>query len=576
MSKEQQYEQQVHEKSGLNIDYGKLAQRTTRMLRCRMSLILICLIVAGCGAKTASTARKDTPFPRSATLGTEEGLSRTTLRRGMPGEPRTLDPELADDEFSFQVVRDLYEGLTAEDPAGHIVPGVAQSWTVDESGTVYTFHLRANAKWSDGTQVSASQFVNGLRRAVDPRTASGSAALLDEITGAAAIIAGRLSPRHLGVSAVGQNSLQIRLVRPTPYFVQILSQPIAAPLRFNANLPNYAPNPAVTDGPYILENRAYGAHIDLRRNPYYWDSAHVAIPKIRYLISDGESTELREYLAGEIDMTYAIPMPDLPRLLSEDHADVQMEPILATFYLALNLFEPRIRGNAYLRQALSMSIDRRLIAQKVMLGVRPAFSYVPPGVENYAPPEYQWSKWSRSKRIQEAQRLLGLAGYSESHPLHLRVYFNNDETIRRVMIAIAANWKQNLGISVEMISDEFRVFLVRRKDHDRWDIARYGWTADYDDAASFLEVFTSGSTENDSGYTSVSYNSFLHAARLEPNILKRRDLLERAEGTLLNDYAIIPIYFYKARRLVKPYVGGATITPLNRTYSRYLYWKSQN
>ena len=499
---------------------------------------------------------------------------RETLRRGMPGEPRTLDPQLADDEFSFQVVRDLYEGLTAEDPKGNVVPGVAQSWTVNKSGTIYTFHLRAEAKWSDGSPVTAIQFVDGLRRAVDPRTASGSAELLDEIKGATAIIANRLSPKLLGVSAIGNNVVRIQLVRPAPYIVQILSQPIAAPLRFAGTSPGQAVSPAITNGAYTLESQLYGAHIDLKRNPYYWDSAHVKIPRIRYLVSGGESTELSEYLAGEIDMTYAIPMPDLRRLLRDNQADVQMEPILATFYLALNMFEPRIRNNTYLRQALSMAIDRKLIAQKIMLGVTPAFSYTPPGIQNYKSPEYQWANWPRLQRIRQAQKLLLLSGYSQSRPPQLRIYFNNDETVRRVMIAIAANWKQNLGISVDLISDEFRVFLARRKDHKMWDIARFGWTADYDDAASFLEVFAPGSPENDSGYLDARFSSTLRAARIEPDIDRRSALLERAEATLLDDYAIIPVYFYEARRLVKPYVGGATITPLNRTYSKFLYWKA--
>ena len=157
--------------------------------------------------------------------------------------------------------------------------------------------------------------------------------------------------------------------------------------------------------------------------------------------------------------------------------------------------------------------------------------------------------------------------------MRLRLYFNSSQSIQRLMIAIAASWKQNLGVTSELISDEFQVFLAGRKDRSRWDVARLGWYADYDDPASFLEVFSKTNSQNDPGYMSSEFNDLIDAARIEPNPEKRILLLQRSEEVLLNDYPIIPVYFYTARRLVKPYLGGAEITSLNHTYSKHLYWK---
>ena len=495
--------------------------------------------------------------------------------RGLPETPRTLDPQVADDEYSFQVLRDIFEGLTQENNLGKIIPGIAESWSIDQHATRYKFRLRKNALWSDGTPVTAEQFVYGLRRAVDPKTASGSAELLQDVKGATSIIAGRANATTLGVSAASKHVLIIQLRRPAPYILEILSQPIAAPIRQPANDSPRTTHPAITDGPYFVAKEVYGSYIDLDRNKYYWDVSHVAIPEIRYVITNSGSSELADYLAGEIDITYSLPLPDLQRMLAMRRSEVQIAPILATFYLAFNMSEPWLAQNRDLRQALSMGIDRRLIADKLMEGVTPAFSYIPPAIDDYHPPTYSWATWSRSQRLRFAKKLLSRANVSSTQPLKLRLYFNKDQTIDRVVLAIASNWKQNLGISVRLESDEFRVFLSRRKDRHYWDIARFGWNADYNDAEDFLDVFAHDSPENDAIYKNKSFNRLLDDARGESNLVRRRHLLERAESVLLHDYVVIPVYFYNARRMVSPCIGGATITPMNHTYSKYLFWRTQ-
>jgi len=543
-----------------------------------ISVMLLCSMISlvitwGAGCTGEEQNKNDLVSGR---VHSDKSNASRMLRRGLTGEPRTLDPQLADDEFSFPVLRDLYEGLTAEDRNGQIVPGVAESWTVDSTGTIYTFLIRPNAKWSNGDRAIAMEFVEGLRRAVDPKTASGSSALLSVIKGAPDIIAGRKRVADLGVTAIGDSYVRIELEHPAPFVLHVLSQPIAAPSHEEANpvgALQTADKTKVSNGAYTLVSRITGSFIELSRNQYYWDASRVLIERVRYVNAESEATEIREYVAGQLDMTFTIPAPDLDRITQKYRAEIQTAPILGTLYLALDVSEPPLRDDRELRQALSMAVDRQSIADHVTLGVAPAYSFVAKGISGYNPPAYGWSTWPRERQLAYARGLFARTGFSEKKPLHLKLYFNSGESIQRIMIAIAGSWKQNLGVVTDLVSDEFRVFLAGRKDRSRWDVARLGWYADYEDPASFLEVFSKDNSQNDPGYESSEFNSLIDAARIEPNADKRILLLQKAEDVLLNDYPIIPVYFYSARRLVKPYLGGAEITPLNHTYSKHLYWK---
>ena len=330
----------------------------------------------------------------------------------------------------------------------------------------------------------------------------------------------------------------------------------------------------VSNGPYTLVSRIMGSFIELAKNSNYWDASNVSIERIRYINAESEATEIREYESGQIDMTSTIPAPDLDRVKQKYRTEIQSAPILGTLYLALDVTEPPFLNNRDLRQALSIAVDRELISEHVTVGVTPACSFVANGITGYTPPTYQWCVWPRDRQLAYARTLFARSGYSDNRPLKLKLYFNSGESIQRIMIAIASSWKQNLGVTTELVSDEFRIFLVGRKDRRRWDVARLGWYADYDDPAAFLDVFSKDDSQNDPGYFSSEYNKFTDAARKEQNGNKRMILLQKSEEVLLNDYPIIPVYFYTSRRLVKPYVGGAEISPLNHTYSKHLYWKN--
>ena len=558
MSKVRDYTPQAPEISAFNAPLPQWQHAVkTLMLRCTIGIVIAISLVA-CGHRDTGATGQTDPH--------------RILRRGLPGEPQTLDPQLADDDFSFQVLRDLYEGLTSEDDSGQIIPGVADSWTLDSTGTIYKFHLRSEAKWSNGDRVTASEFVQGLRKAVDPKTASGSAALLAVIRGANDIIAGKKSATELGVTAIGESSVQISLEHPAPFILQILSQPIAAPLHDN-KAGVQEKNAGPFNGAYVLVTRVTGSYIELASNSNYWNSSRVSIQKVRYVNVESEATELREYMAGDIDLTFSIPLPDLGRISQQLGAEIQISPTLGTTYLALNLSEPPLKDDLALREALSIALDRDRIARSVMAGVAPAYSFVAIGTTGYESPKYDWVNWSRDHQLAYARSLYSQSGYSDSKPLHLRLYFSNGESIQRLMIAVAGSWQQNLGVISELNNDEFRVFLAGRKDRSRWDVARLKWDADYDDPSSFLDLFASDSNQNDPDYKNPSFNNLISQARSEAQPSKRMVQLQSAERVLMNDYPIIPVYFTRARRLVKPYVGGAKLNPMNRIYTKNLFWQ---
>jgi ABC-type oligopeptide transport system substrate-binding subunit len=218
-----------------------------------------------------------------------------------------------------------------------------------------------------------------------------------------------------------------------------------------------------------------------------------------------------------------------------------------------------------------MAIDRKALESTILpFGQKPAYGFVPPGTWNYEPQSWEWHNLLDPERIQEARRLYALAGFSARKPLRLRVLLNSNNSIKQVAIAIASMWKETLGVDTELIDEEYRVFLTSRRDTYKWDVARLGWTADYNDAGNFLDTLRTGSPNNDARYERSEFNELLNRGASTIDSRDRRQLLEDAERMMLSDYPILPIYFFSSKRLIKPYVRGADANPLNRLYSKHL------
>jgi oligopeptide transport system substrate-binding protein len=502
-----------------------------------------------------------------------QGLSQhqTSLRRGLGGEPGSLDPAQAVDSFSAELLDDLYEGLIAESPDGELLPGVAESWTVDATGTQYTFQLRKGAQWSNGTPVTAQAFEAAWRRVLDPKSASPVADNLRVIRGADAIIHGRASPETLGVSSPRNDLLIVNLEKPAPYFLQLLTHTSTFPVYSDAAAKSHDPKVWVSNGPYVLSNWTPGGTLRLPKNEHYWDRRKVPIEVIEYVPVSDENAEMTQYRADQLDLTQGVPTALLAVLRRDRPTEFHSAPFLATAYYALNLRRGPLRDSVDLRQSLAMAIDRKVLLQTLLpYGQQPAYGFLPPGTLNYNPQSWDWKSLSDEARIQEARRLYASAGYTAKKPLHLTLLFNTNTNIKQLAIAIAAMWKETLGIQIDLVDEEYRVFLQSRKDPSRWDVVRLAWAADYNDAVNFLDTFRSGSANNDAGYSDKKYDALLDDAATAVDPQKRRALLESAERLMLADYPIIPIYFFTSHRLIRPYVKGEVANPLNRLYSKHL------
>jgi ABC-type oligopeptide transport system substrate-binding subunit len=541
----------------------RLSINTTDRNSIRSMAFAMCLLTLiagqGCSSKTDPSAE---PTPLSNTF---------LLRRGIGGEPASLDPGRATDTFSFEVIRDLYEGLATEAADGTVIPGVATSWTVNPSGTQYIFQLRPDAKWSNGTHVRAKDFVEAWRRVVDPKVGSPLADTLRPVAGAAAIILGRLPPSSLGITAARDDLLVVDLERPAPYFPQVLTHSATFPVYSEDAAKSHNPKTWVSNGAYVLTNWTPGSVLKLQRNTWYWDRANVRILNVAYVPITDENAEFRQYRSGELDITQSVPSGALDAVRAERPKELFVAPFLATAYYALNLHSPYFATNLLLRKSLAMAIDRKSLESTILpFGQKPAYGFVPPGTWNYDPQSWEWTEMSDSERIAEARRLYDAAGLSERKPLRIRLLFNSNNSIKQVAIAIASMWKQTLGVETELLEEEYRVFLNSRRDTTRWEVARLGWTADYNDAGSFLDTLRRGSPNNDARYERREFDELLDGAASAVNAADRRHLLQEAEKMMLSDYPILPIYFFSAKRLIKPYLKGARVNPLNRLYSKHL------
>ena len=498
------------------------------------------------------------------------------LRRGNGSEVQTLDPHKAEGVPASNILRDLYEGLTIESPAGEVIPGAAESWEISADGRIYTFNIRKNAKWSNGDPVTAHDFVFGLRRSVDPATGSQYSQILAPILNAEDVIAGRKAVDSLGVAAVDDRTLKITLKAATPYLLGLLNHSTTYPVH-QGSVEKHGdqfsrPGKLVGNGAYQLKEWKVQSHVTLVRNPMYWDNGNTIIEEVHYLPIEEASTELKRYRAGEVDITGSIPANQLDWIKKHLPGELHIAPTLGTYYYGFNLTRPPFKDNLKLRQALSMAVDREILTEKISrAGEIPAYGWVPPGVSNYTSQVLDYAEMTKAERIKKAKQLYQEAGYNQGNPLTVEIRYNTSEGHKKMAIAIAAMWKKNLGIRARLINEEWKVFLENRKQKKLTEAFRGGWIGDYNDAFTFAELMQSDHGINDSGYNNPEYDKLLQQAAHESDLDKRRLIMEEAERMLLKDHAIMPLYFYVTKHLIKPYVKGYQPNILDHTYTKNLW-----
>ncbi|SIT87349.1 oligopeptide transport system substrate-binding protein [Yoonia rosea] len=491
-------------------------------------------------------------------------------------ESPSIDPGLVEDVDGAAVVRDLFEGLYNQDAAGNLVPGVALSHEVSDDGLIYTFTLRDNAKWSNGDTVTAGDFVYAWQRAASPALASPYSWYIElmSIENGAAVIAGDMEPSTLGVTAIDDTTLEVRLSQPLPYFPQMLTHGTTFPVH-QATVEEFGndwvlPENMVSNGAYVLTEFVPQERLVRERNPMYWDNDNTIIERVVKLVVPDENVALTRYLAGELDMT-DVPAGQFPRL-SEQYPDQAVSvPMACSYYYMFNLRDgasPEIQ-DPNVRKALSLAIDRDIIVNNVLAGgQKAAYTFTHWATAGFETPDIPMATMTQADRNAMAVELLTEAGYGSDNPLSIDLVYNTNDSHRSVAIAISQMWKQTLGVDTTLANQEWQTFLEARSNGD-FEVARGGWCADYNEASTFLDLMQSESGYNDSKYVNPEVDALLAEAKTSANPQANYD---RVEEFIAQDTPIIPIYHYAAVDMFAENLEGWPYENFEQTwYSKDLY-----
>lgn len=497
------------------------------------------------------------------------------LVRHIKDEPASLDPAKAVGLPEIQVIRDLYEGLVNQDAHGNIIPGVATRWQTNDQ-KIWTFTLRNDAKWSDGTPVTAQDFVYSWQRLVDPKTTSPFAwfAALAGITNAQDIIDGKAKPETLGVTAVDAHTLRVQLDKPLPWFVNLTANFSLYPVNKTVveSDKNWTrPGKLVGNGAYVLADRVVNEKLVAVPNKYYWDNAKTVIQKVTFMPINQESAATKRYQAGDIDITESFAKNQYQKLKKELPGQVFTPAQLGTYYYAFNT-QKGPTADARVRLALSMSIDRRIIAEKVLgTGEKPAWRFTPDVTAGFKPQTSALEESSQAELNAQAKMLLQAAGYGPNRPLKLTLLYNTQEVHQKIAIAVASMWKKNLGVDVKLQNQEWKTYIDSRNTGN-FDVIRASWVGDYNEPSTFLSLLTSTNSGNIARFNDPTYDKVIRQASLENTAEARNADYNAAEKILAEKAPIAPIYQYTNGRLIKPWVKGYPITnPEDVAYTHTMY-----
>ncbi|MES2340233.1 MAG: peptide ABC transporter substrate-binding protein [Pseudomonadota bacterium] len=482
------------------------------------------------------------------------------LAYGSNNEAGSLDPQTSNLVDEFTIIADLIFGLTTDAPDGSPIPAMATSWETSPDGLTWTFHLR-DAKWSDGVPVTADDFVYAYRRILDPKTASIYAYLVYLLKNGQAVNEGKAPLTAVGARAIDARTLELTLEHPAPYLPELLKHQSFFPV------PKHAvekwgdawvkPGRYVSNGPYKLMSWALGDHIEVVKNPNFYDAANVCVDRIDYFPTPDSVMAERRIQRGELDVNTSFQSNRIGRLRQTMPDYVRAKNSLATAYLSFNTREIAAFRDIRVRRALSEAVDREFITNKLMrAGQLPAYAFVPPGTAGYAQgPQTVWARKSLAERQAEAKRLLAQAGYGPSHPLSFELKIGNSPDTILLASAVQADWA-SIGVDARIVQNEGQIAFAAYRNRD-FGIGAMSWFADFNDPVTFLGLMKSDTGgQNYGDYKNPAYDALLRQADNEPDAQRRAGILQQAEQLMLNDEAIVPVYFVVNRNLVSPKVTG--------------------
>jgi oligopeptide transport system substrate-binding protein len=524
-------------------------------------LVFFAAIFSGCSKRETAVQR---------------GNREQVLHRGIGEDVSTLDPHLATQANDYTVISALLEGLVSEDPVDlHPVPGVAESWDVSADDLVYTFHLRADARWSDGAPVTARDFIDSFQRILTPSLGADNASLLYVVRGARAFNEGRLTDfTQVGFAAPDPSTLRITLAQPTPQFLSLLNQqawfPVPRRVIEKSGPFTQRGNPwaqagrFVGNGPFVLKEWRPGQEIVVVKSPTYWDAARVRLNEIHFHAIDSLDAEERAFRAGQLHVTEALPPARIDAWRRDAPQMLRIDPLLGTYFYRLNTTRPFLNDKK-IRRALALAIDRTAIVEKILRGGQvSAGTLTPPGIAGYTPPSGLRTDFA------EARQLLATAGHPGGQGLPtFELLFNSSETHQLIAEAVREMWRRELGVNVRLVNEEVKSTLDARRTGD-FQILRSVWIADYADPASFLDIFRRDSGNNFTSWLNPGYDRLLEEAARTADPTARNTLFHNAETLLLDDAPIIPVYFYTHVFLIQPSVKGWYPTLLDHHPYKYV------
>lgn len=492
----------------------------------------------------------------------------------------TLDPQLIESVEDSDVARQLFEGLYTESATGDLMPAGALEYTLSDDQLTYTFKLRPEAKWSNGDPVTAHDYVYAWQRLVDPATASSYAWYMEltQMENASAVIAGEKPPAELGVKAIDDLTLEVKLTTPLPYFPKMLVHASVLPVH-KATIEAHGqkwtdPGNLVGNGAYVLTEHKPGEKAVVTRNPMYWNDAATVIATGTFLTVNDENIAFTRYEAGELD-TVGIPTGKYPELEAARPDEAFSAPRACTYYYLMNMdpekgVEALKDGN--IRKALSLAVDRDIITRDILKsGQIPAYTLTPAAMAGFTVPAVDYASMTQDARAAEAKALLEAAGYTSDNPLKLTLNYNTSEGHKSIAVAIQQFYKA-VGVELTLNNMEWQVHSDIM--HERtYEMARSAWCGDYNEASTFLDLFTSSSGFNDVAYANADYDKLMADSKTmadpQPNYTMAEEMLAR-------DMPIIPIYHYTSSRMLKTDVRGyPELNVFGNWYLKELYRVAQ-
>ena len=498
------------------------------------------------------------------------------LYLGNGTEPQDLDPHIVTGVPESKVLMALLEGLVIRNPSGaEPLPGVAENWDISTDGKSYTFYLRENAKWSNGDAVTAFDFVYAWNRMLLPSLGSKYPDMLYDVVNAEEFNKGIITDfSQVGVKAIDRLTLKVDLKNPAPYFLELLCHYTTRPVHKETietfgdiDTPGSKwtrPGNFVCNGPFQLKTWELNNKIVVEKNPHYYDASMVRLNEIHYYPVSNVMTEDRMFRAGQLHLTSTLPSQKCPMYI-ENNPDLRIDPYMGTYFYRINTENEALKDTR-VRKALAYSIDRKLLVDKVTkCGQIPAYSFTPPGTNGYQP------KTDIPFDPVLAKSLLAEAGFSEENPFpKLEILFNTNEDHRKIALAVQQMWQLNLGIEVELVNQDWKVYLNREMIGD-FQISRAGWIGDYEDPNTFLDLMRPNRGNNKTGWEDMEYDALVEKANTINDQAERYEMLYKAEEILIDNMPIIPLYTYVRAYQLSPDVKGFNPHILDHHHPKFIY-----